>query len=412
MATIPVKWFDYDTMPLGAPTLSGTIGQMVPLLDAVAVNGYNVKVVQSITVAAGAGTIEFGSTGHGYVLHQVIKIEGAVNTAYNGEWRVTAVNGTSIVVNMTGVGDGSVGGVLIANGSESANANLACRVAPLGWLKAFSGTNKAAYKSQGLGATGMLLRVDDSVATYAKVRGYETLSDMDTGTGMFPTTTQRADTASNWPKSAAASTTTRRWSIIGDDRFLYVFVHTENSVFATLPNNRSGVAFGDFISYKEGDMFNAVLFSLLSTSGFDYEASGNILHRLADISATSRAYIARAFSQLGGAIDAYLYGSCVGIQSGISPLAYPNPADNSLNITKGNFIIEPDVPGEASNNGNGQTMRGELPGYYACMQHRPLSHGDLVDNVVAGRVLFTVGVATATSENSARFMLDITGPWR
>lgn len=411
MATIPVKWFDYDTMPIGAPTLSGTIGNTIPLLDAVAVNGYNVKVVQSITVAAGAGTIEFGSTGHGYVLHQVIKIEGAVNAAYNGEWRVTTVNGTSIVVNMTGVGDGSVGGVLIADGAESANANLACRVAPLGWLKAFSDTDKAAYKSQGFGATGMLVRVDDSVATYAKVRGYETLSDIDTGTGMFPTTTQRVE--SNWPKSAEESTATRRWSIIGDERFLYFFVHTEASAFATYPNNRSGVAFGDFISHKEGDMFNAVLFSLNGTSNFEYETSGNILHRLVDYATTVRAYVARAFAQLGGAIDAYLYGSCAGTQSGISSLAYPNPADNSLNITKGSFIIEPDVSAEAASEGNGHIMRGELPGYYACMQHRPLSHGNLVDNVVAGRVLFTVGIATTAGyDASARFMLDITGPWR
>ncbi len=398
MALIPVKWHDYDTMPTGAPVLNGQAGSLIALLDAVLVNGYNLRTVQSITVAAGAGTVEFGTTGHGYVKHQVVKIEGALNAAYNGEWRVTAVNDTSIVVDMTAVADST----------ESGNAALACRAAPLGWAKAFSGTNKAAYKSQATGATGCLLRVDDTVGMYAKVRGYETMTDIDTGTGMFPTTAQRAE--SNWGKSKDTTATARRWTLIGDDRFFYLIVHSEYDSLASYPNNRIGVAFGDIVSFKEGDAFHAALFSassatIYSMQGEDY---GNILHRLRDIGSSSRFYLSRTHTQLSGSIDAILLGSFYSMEisyprSGAwTGINYPNPADNGLLLSKGSFVLE------------SGGLRGELPGYYACMQHRPLTHGALLENLIPGRVLMMIGTAYnwGSSDYSTRWALDITGPWR
>lgn len=410
MATIPVKWFDYDTASTNAPTLTGQAGSMIGLLDAVLVNGYNVKTVQSITVASGAGTVEFGSSGHGYVKHQVVKVDGANTAAYNGEWRVIAVNSTSVVLDMTGVADGT----------ESGNANLACRVAPLGWSKAFSGTNKAAYKSAAPDATGCLLRVDDAMAQYAKVRGYESMSDVDTGTGMFPTTTQR--TESNWGKSSTADATARKWTIVGDDRFFYLMVHSGYDSVTSYPNNLIGVAFGDIISFKDGDAFHAVLFSSRASwmYGMQDEGYGNILHRLSDVSSSSRAYLARAHTQLGASsIDAYLMGSFGGqnsstaIYSGCTHLAYSNPVDNGLLLSKGSYVIEPDAAGEGPSPGVGHVMRGELPGYYACMQFRPLTHGALVENVVQGRVLMMISTAyNYGGEYSTRWMLDITGPWR
>lgn len=409
MSTIPVKWFDYDTAPTNAPTLTGQAGSMIGLLDACLVNGYNLKTVQSVTVNAGAGTVEFGSSGHGYVKRQVIKIEGANTAAYNGEWRITTVNSTSIVVDMTGVIDGS----------ESGNANLACRVAPLGWSKPYSGTNLAAYKSLGVASTGCHLRVDDTLAQYAKVRGYETMSDVNTGTGMFPTTTQRTD--SNWAKSNTADATARKWTIIGDDRFFYLIVHTGYDSVTNYPNNRVGVAFGDIVSFKDGDVFNGVLFSANTTNIFFMQAEGygNIVHRLSDISTSSRAYLARAHTQLGGSMDAYLTGSLGGqnssasISSGYTHLAYPNPTDNGLLLSKGSYVVEPDAAGESSSPGAEHVLRGELPGYYACMQHRPLTHGNQVENVVPGRVLMMIGTAyNHNGEFSTRWALDITGPWR
>lgn len=63
--------------------------------------------------------------------------------------------------------------------------------AAVGWTKAFSGTNMAAYK-QSAGSNQLYLRVDDTNATDARVVGYETMSDVNTGTGPFPTATQQS----------------------------------------------------------------------------------------------------------------------------------------------------------------------------------------------------------------------------
>src|SRR5574337_1914064 len=59
---------------------------------------------------------------------------------------------------------------------------------PAGWAKPYSGTNLAAYRA----ATGnrFYFRVDDSGTVEARISGYETMSDVNTGTGQFPTTAQ------------------------------------------------------------------------------------------------------------------------------------------------------------------------------------------------------------------------------
>jgi len=88
------------------------------------------------------------------------------------------------------------------------------------WAKAFTGTNKAAYRA----ANGerFYLRVDDSVGQYARVRGYASMSDVDTGSGDFPTTTHQ--TNYNWHKSNTADSTARTYVGIATDRFVLLLV--------------------------------------------------------------------------------------------------------------------------------------------------------------------------------------------
>ena len=59
-----------------------------------------------------------------------------------------------------------------------------------GWTKTV-GTNVAAYK-QGTGGSGMSLRVDNSVSAvgYARVVGYESMTDVNTGSNAFPLESQ------------------------------------------------------------------------------------------------------------------------------------------------------------------------------------------------------------------------------
>src|SRR5574338_427743 len=144
--TLPVKYFHGQMT--GAPVLSGTAGSRIAVLDACLINGFEVN--QVVLVA--------GATG------------GAA--ALNGEWCVTAVSSTWIQFACPGIGD------------QTATGTITVKAAPSGsWSKVFSGTNKAAYKSTDPAATGCLLRVDDTSAQYAVVRGYETMTDVDTGSG-------------------------------------------------------------------------------------------------------------------------------------------------------------------------------------------------------------------------------------
>ncbi|HRH29675.1 MAG TPA: hypothetical protein PKV17_12915, partial [Aquabacterium sp.] len=58
-----------------------------------------------------------------------------------------------------------------------------------GWTKPFSSGNVAVYK-QPAGSNGFYLRVDDSGTNFARACLYETMSDVDTGTGQTPTSVQ------------------------------------------------------------------------------------------------------------------------------------------------------------------------------------------------------------------------------
>src|SRR5574342_915592 len=99
-----------------------------------------------------------------------------------------------------------------------------------GWSKPYTGTNKAAFQN-GFGSVQMLLRVDDNgpvTAREARITGYETMSDVDTGVNPFPTAAQGVGGIAMLVarKSATADATGRDWIIVADERTMYAFVQT------------------------------------------------------------------------------------------------------------------------------------------------------------------------------------------
>lgn len=390
MRKISVKWFNFDFS--GAPTLNGLAGSLIAVLDACLVTGFNVRTVSSFTVAAGVGTINFPSAGHGFNKHQVVQISGATNDANNGDYRVAEVTSTSITVDATGLADGAV----------ASSGGLAAKMAPAGWQKAFTDANLAAYKSSEGDAAGRLLRVDDTVGQLARVRGYESMSDINTWVGQFPSSGQRVNSV--WGKSSAASAAGRQWTIIADGRFLYFVVHPEYDSLTSYPNNRLGYSFGDFPSYILGDAYNTLLTSsnTESIAQMQQDGLGNSLHRGSDPGDSGRGYLARSFTQVGGAVQQHFLAPLA--YSGVNTtIAYPNPGDNSLLIDRLKLIVE-----TAAN-----AARGEMPGFWTFLNSRPLTHGDVLTTAVPGRVLITIGTAYSYSgEYGTRWAVDITGPWR
>ena len=90
-----------------------------------------------------------------------------------------------------------------------------------GWTMPFSDlpNNKAVFRMPTGQGSERFLRVDDSVNNYAQVRGFDDMTDIDTGTGAFNSTLY-------WHRTAAGgnSSTAQVWVIVSDDAasgFLY-----------------------------------------------------------------------------------------------------------------------------------------------------------------------------------------------
>lgn len=167
-----VKYF--DSKMVGTPVMSGTYGTLLAVLDACLVTGFNLKTVDSLVVAGGVATATV-STGHGMALYSVILIAGATPAELNGEKRVTWIDTNTLKFDATGIAD------------TTATGTITMKMAPAGWEKPFSGTNKAVFRSPNVECPRHYFRFDDTATMTCKVRGYETMTDVDTGTGYTQT---------------------------------------------------------------------------------------------------------------------------------------------------------------------------------------------------------------------------------
>ena len=176
MATISVK--HYNSGMQGAPQLANAWGDMTALLDAVLVDGFNLRTIDTLTFADGIATARVNA-GHLYLGDQVVTIAGANQAEYNGEVRVLSTTSLEFTFAVTGTP------------VTPATGTLSVKVAPLNFDKAFSATNKRVYRSKNVLSNRSFLRVDNSLdpaytSTYAKkakVLVVENMSDVDTVVG-------------------------------------------------------------------------------------------------------------------------------------------------------------------------------------------------------------------------------------
>lgn len=145
-----------------------------------------------------------------------------------------------------------------------------------GWTKEFSGTNKAAYK-MGLGGTArrMFLRVDNAIGNYARIVGYDTMSDVDTGLEPFPTNAQFSG-GLYIPTSIDTSATARGWMVIATATAFYLFISSNQPDIysgATSDVFRQQIFFGEYITYVPAFTYNVALIGATSPS----PSSGSVL---------------------------------------------------------------------------------------------------------------------------------------
>lgn len=396
-----VKYF--HAQQAGSPTLTGIQGSLISVLDACLVNGFGLKSVESIVVAGNIATVMV-STGHAMEPDILALIEGATPSSLNGEKRVLSSTATTFTFAAAGISD------------QTASGTITTKVAPLGWEKVFSATHKAVYRPSSVEGTRMFLRVDETVdGREARVRGFEHMTDVDTGVGAFPTTDQLV-TGALWPKASVANANQRDWTIIGDHRTLYLHLNCVDSVSSSTGFRLSGSVwtFGDFKSFKAADPYACLLQGATSTgqygSGSGQDQSVEFVRT--DNNGNPGQVVPRNYTGVSGASQVIRHAESLmsgnGAVSGSGAYyVYPNGPDNGL-LLVGTQLIE-----YLSGNAH---LRGRTRGVYRVPQncHASFAQRTKIDGTgdLTGRKLLAIKCGSPNSASSqAVLFFDITGPW-
>lgn len=421
MTDLTVKYFNSGMT--GAPQISNNWGDLVTMLDACLINGFALKAIDTLTCTGGIATATI-STGHAYQREQVIQIAGADQADYNGQFRVISTTTTTFTFAVTGT----------PVSPATTSTSLTAKVAPLGWEKPFSGTNKAAYRSKNPASPQNLLLIDNSLKTpnytttwakWANVGIVEDLADIDTIVGAQapydpnnPTQNWKQITANQWgwhkwyharggsyENSGDSGSGARNWVLIGDDRLFYLFC---TNAPAYNWYGRNCYCFGDIISFKPGDNYGTVLSADDNYSGmssyWSYPGQNSGYGLIFSLDFTGKVLL-RNHTQLGNPVRFGLtsLNTNNGQQvCGRGPTPFPNGADYSL------WLLPTYVRQEDGH------MRGIMPGMLWMPQDRPYSDQTIVDNVVgqAGKKFLLVRTQYSSETEGAQIAFDITGPWR
>lgn len=386
--TAPYVNYYHSEMP-GAPVLSGAAGAMLTVLDACLADGWGLVTATSLVVSSEVATLTFAS-GPAAAVRVTIEVAGITGAlaALNGKHRATSVSSNTVVFAAPGAADGT------------ATGTITMKIASAGWEKAFTGTNKRAYRSLDVSSTRLYLRVDDTATLNARWRGYEVMTDVDTGTGDFPTVAQQA-APGMFAHKANNTTGNRKWMLIADSKRFLLLVQ----VHATYPSQYSPLIFGDIVTFKAGDAYHCLI-NAATTDVTTAVSVGAGLESIVNSGNTSGRFLARSYAQIGGAIQSYTQAAGpdrAASTSGASAFpAGPDVVNNAiyvapLLVNDGSVVSAP--------------YRGKVPGPLFVPQYlgSGYSSGSIIDGQLdmAGRELLSVEYASS----SQRYMIDITGPW-
>lgn len=382
-----VKWAR-STMP-GAPALTRAAGSLIALLDALLVNGWGVQTATSVVVAGGVATATF-PTDHAAARHCVVLVAGVTGAlaGLNGEQKVTVVEPNKIKWATTEA-DGTAAGT------------ITIKMAGAGWTKPFSGTNLAAYKSASPAAHGQFLRIADTTAGYARAVGYENMTAISTGTGLFPTSAQVSG-GYYWGKNDETSGTNAvPWVFASDGRFFYLFVqaciNSSGSARSFTPTS-----FGDLIPESpSGDPYATVVTGAADASWQGTGPSYVYAYDTVDTYvATPRARSGAGTASRGATVSEMNLNNNVG-----SPPLLPNPVNGAIPMGR---VIYKDTTSEFP--------RATFPGLYwspAIYVERVTDHGTILD-MPNGKSMLGLFAGSGINEGSGYkgAFIDLIGPWR
>lgn len=411
----PVKLFHSNMA--AAPQVTNAWGSLTSMLDAVLVNGFGQVTINSITVAGSIATAQ-ASTGHAFVVDQVVLIAGAAQAIFNGEHLVLSRTANSFTFALAGA-------------PASASGSMTARASPLGFEIAFTGTNRRAYRSKNAQSPKNMLLINDGLKTpgytttwakWANVGIVSAMSSIDTITGIqapfYPSTPSY-----NWSntltdqwgwhkwyfgravgtdKDGDGGSGSRSWVLVGDDRMFYLFLSWNTSTAL----GRTAYCFGDIESFRQGDVTHTVLCaddSELSTeisanpgatSQYGFCRSGTFAGKV----------LLRPHTQVGVPMRWSTVGTFTDVSGGeTNAIPFPNAVDYSL-VGFSNVLVKQE-------DGN---LRGALPGMLYLPQKRPYPDLTIIDTLtnLAGRKVVLVNSQFQSDAIGAMTGFDITGPWR
>lgn len=265
-----------------APQMDGSKlseGQILNVLDAALVDGFNSLTSLSATTDSSTVTLEFGVE-HGFEIKQLLTISGATDAKLNGRHRVVRKTLTGVTVSAVGVTDATSGTVVV-------------KVAPLGFQSIFGNTTplKRAYRSENTQSTRTVLFLDASLPTGA---GYNTTNpakrlmvslcqDMQTigvEINSYTAAFNKKPTVKNgnmfWYQSrpstkleAATSSEFRSWVIVGNGDVFYLFNEWQD-YSAVTGKSRDFYAFGDIKSLGgANDVYNCMWIGSMQPNDID-----------------------------------------------------------------------------------------------------------------------------------------------
>lgn len=383
-----VKWAR-STMP-GAPVLTRAAGSLIALLDALLVNGWGVQTATSVVVVGGVATATF-ATDHAAARHSVVLVAGVTGAlaGLNGEQKVTAVEPNKIKWATTEA-DGTAAGT------------ITIEMAGAGWTKPFSGTNLAAYQSASLAAHGQFLRVADTTAEYARAVGYENMTAISTGTGLFPSAAQ-VNGGYYWGKNDETSGTNAvPWVFASDGRFFYLFAQACINSSSGAARSFTPMSFGDLVPESpSGDPYATVATGAANSAWWLTGPAYVYAFHDADASVAAP----RARSGVGTASRGATLAELNLDNQGGTPLQLPNPISGAIPMGR---VLYKDAPSEFP--------RAAFPGLYwsaAIYMERATNHGSILD-MPNGKSMLGLFAGNSINDGSGYkgAFIDLIGPWR
>ena len=376
----------------GTPVINNTVGGMFTAMD-IMVNGADSRAC-TVTVTSGVAEIAFTGGAHMATLHAVVLISGTGEADVDGEQKITAVNavGGDTLTFLTNAPDGVYTGTFM--------------LAPMGWEKVFTGTNKAVYRSLDVFSERKYLRMSQTDYRYVTVRAYETMSTVDVGTNPMPTVAEYSDALCLWWLNSSNNSTPLRWCLVTDGTRMYHYVEMNS----TSPTYAGGYVhmFGPIKSRPEiVDTFN----TYLTFCAINVYAGPSGITCGANNASTGKGFISRSYTGVGS----HLIGNVALGGTGITPWgAYVNTWGSSYPDPVCGAIITSPVYAVTGSTAAISGIRGEIPGIRIMCQTATgiFNTGDFID--INGRTHLSLLGCTnqaTTFANCAPTWVDIEGPW-